>query len=1291
MYHWFRVALLDSNTLGWLMTGWLIKGFVLLLLASAVACAFRKDSAAMRHLVWLVAIIVLLITPVLTAVLPQWRLSELASVNNILDGHSGDLGLPPESTQLVNAEIFVTPTAETSEVEEFPSQAFPRYSQASGEQEQNLFVNNIPTGDENALPNSPSESSSYSPLPQSDSRAVEGRVWLASWIPIVFWIWFAGFALLSARLLIAWMYLRVYGARSQEIARWRGAANSVGYANLELTKKSGREASETIRYEKLVAAFNASAQKLRLSQTVRLMLQPGDTIPIAWGITNPRVELPANATNWGPEKLEAVIVHELAHIQRQDVLTQTLTQIVCAFNWLNPLVWYAAYRMHVERESACDDLVVKQGIPASQYAEQLLKVASEGQAVRWAHVCGLAMARSSSLAKRLEAILSVEKERRHVTRPASSLAIVIGLVFLVPMAMVQAFEVPRSELPSEPLPFQPIPVQTDEESSAPTATDRPSNPTVVSDDEAGDEEVKQTSADAMVEREFLSQELIRKLKWGDNVQGLRAAVMVRRTKSDVLAMYLVIQNVSSEKITLDDTQDSYEHTLYLKDTGEILGAFSSNEPKVEVTVLAPNEALILAMFSLEPRKDKKASVNQVMTETLILDADHTVYATFETGESKPGAWKGKLRTAEVGGEDATVSAPPRRGVPLSGSDSKRWNWGPVQSGLRAALAIRDSAEATSVENPQLFLAVQNVSSRLIRLVDTKSSERKRLVSIYDGEILQSRTRADEPTMVDVYLQPQQVFLFPILPSESEPSKGNHLARAMLKRPTMFLSAEFNIEVSPPGAWQGKLVVGKTNGERAQSAPLPRLEPAKKLYETWLENARVGGLIPGGMVASLKTVASRFVENNPTHEGAPGLLKLLERMDTRRDWSLSEAVKLLDEVSDEYANLPQWVLDQGRFSLSPTIRTGKPLPSELESAPWGSASPEGLRVAWLLDPRADEYHLNTPLRSRLLYHNAGNDSVIFRLVSWNQGGHKARSGAGEALETKSTHWTTIGQIQACQLAPGEYVEVIGAGIGVGPNLDQEDWRNTRVGTWIHAKAGDEVTFIPSSMTVAGKDGRMSEIPDDVWWSTFVKTELSRYSPIPPVTEEEERSRILRLAVRRLFATTPLPSETAAFMSDDSPQPLENLAKRLAARPGTQVLASGDLQSANTTFRVLPVDPEAKLRPRLAIGPGRYEFSEGKRLVIVGRATGMDAKLEVDSTTYEITLPKQRSSWAIAWKRGKDFFWLADRGVLRLVEFADPTNIVEKRITNLSSPDIPARYLKALKPTLDAWHRLPASTR
>ena len=62
-----------SGTSSLLLFDSAIKGGMILALTAFVAMLLRRDSAATRHLVWLVGIVAMLVIPVGSAALPQWR------------------------------------------------------------------------------------------------------------------------------------------------------------------------------------------------------------------------------------------------------------------------------------------------------------------------------------------------------------------------------------------------------------------------------------------------------------------------------------------------------------------------------------------------------------------------------------------------------------------------------------------------------------------------------------------------------------------------------------------------------------------------------------------------------------------------------------------------------------------------------------------------------------------------------------------------------------------------------------------------------------------------------------------------------------------------------------------------------------------------------------------------------------------------------------------------------------------------------------------------------------------
>ncbi len=643
--------------------------------------------------------------------------------------------------------------------------------------------------------------------------------------------------------------------------------------------------------------------------------------------------------------------------------------------------------------------------------------------------------------------------------------------------------------------------------------------------------------------------------------------------------------------------------------------------------------------------------------------------------------------------------------------AKNLRWGKPSNGLRAAIAIRISSdEPKAGDTPdrdllEIYLVVQNVSTARIRLSDAIATPKPRTLYLkLDGKTVMGLT-AGEPGFGNLTLEPREVAIVLMFASDSVSSDGRSIgsliAEGALKDTRQSMVAEMKIEQAPVGAWTGKLVTGETSGAAATGKPQPNDESAQALFNKWQSSARINGRIPGGALGSLAKAVANFVKHNPTDKRTPQLAEVLKRIDTSRDWTQADAVTLLDDVTAIYASLPQWAANQQRFSIAEQVRMGRPLPTQLEDAPWGQAKPNGLRVAWLLDPRSEQYHLNTPLKSRILFHNAGRHSVVFRILTWNQSSdHRAHDANGKPIRIMSTSWTTLPQIVACRLGPGEFTEVTGAGIGVGANQDREDWREARVGAWIEAKEGDEVTFTPAPVSVDGNDGRARALGEPQWWLAFIRTRLECDAPLP--ADAAERKRLLNRAVHDLFGSAPNASEIATFVGDRGPNALEALAHRLAQCASTTPF-TGTLQSDTTTFRVLPVDPEVAKRPRVATGPGRYSLGDQTRLVIVRKPAGnrRENKASIvfflpNSTAappgepHAIKLPDGYLTWAIAWERGSTVLWVAEHGVLRVYDLTNPAQVKETRIAPATITSVPEPLRDALRPTLEGTGLPPPAT-
>jgi beta-lactamase regulating signal transducer with metallopeptidase domain len=174
------------------------------------------------------------------------------------------------------------------------------------------------------------------------------------------------------------------------------------------------------------------AQTLGMQRLPELRRSLGQPVPMAVGTRRPSVVLPAVAETWPEDRRRAVLLHELAHVSRYDCLTQLLACVARAVYWFHPGVWWAARRLRVERELACDDRVLVAGAEGREYAGHLLEIAYSLSGRR-VPALAVTMACSRQLEGRMMAALDDTRNRRVPRagiRRAGIAVAVSGLVFI---------------------------------------------------------------------------------------------------------------------------------------------------------------------------------------------------------------------------------------------------------------------------------------------------------------------------------------------------------------------------------------------------------------------------------------------------------------------------------------------------------------------------------------------------------------------------------------------------------------------------------------------------------------------------------------------------------------------------------------------------------------------------------------------------------------------------------------------------------------------------------------------
>ncbi len=175
-----------------------------------------------------------------------------------------------------------------------------------------------------------------------------------------------------------------------------------------------------------------------VDRPIRVLQSAHPSLLVTWGWLRPVIILPRAAAAWSARRMRIVLSHELAHVSRGDWAVQMVAGLIRAAYWFNPVVWVACRQLRDASEEACDDAVIASGIRNIDYAEELVTVARALAAARCDWHPAPAMARPSSLERRVTAMLTQRTDRRPAAwtaRLTTSLAVALLAV------MVAGFDV----------------------------------------------------------------------------------------------------------------------------------------------------------------------------------------------------------------------------------------------------------------------------------------------------------------------------------------------------------------------------------------------------------------------------------------------------------------------------------------------------------------------------------------------------------------------------------------------------------------------------------------------------------------------------------------------------------------------------------------------------------------------------------------------------------------------------------------------------------------------------------
>ena len=229
-----------------------------------------------------------------------------------------------------------------------------------------------------------------------------------------------------------------------------GAFGVLGAGAIGYRRSLRRMEHEAVETDAVLAEFVAGmARQLKLRRVPRVIVSAAIGGPAVAGLLHPKLLLPEGfPAGFSNSETRLILLHELTHLKRHDLLLNWLLCFVQGLHWFNPALWFAFARMRADREMACDAQVLATDIEdrRADYGSALLKLQSA------VPQSGLSLAfvgifeRSAGTRSRICAIAGFRR-----THGAWRIAVAVGIALMTALGATRAQSataLPKMSIPS---------------------------------------------------------------------------------------------------------------------------------------------------------------------------------------------------------------------------------------------------------------------------------------------------------------------------------------------------------------------------------------------------------------------------------------------------------------------------------------------------------------------------------------------------------------------------------------------------------------------------------------------------------------------------------------------------------------------------------------------------------------------------------------------------------------------------------------------------------------------------
>ena len=158
---------------------------------------------------------------------------------------------------------------------------------------------------------------------------LETKIMNTSIAKIIFIIWIAGILILATFYLIE---------------------------TIKLKRKIGKkEATE----ERMLKLLEQAKQIVGTKKNIKIIWQDVKKVPCIYGVLHPKILMTKEILEKEDKTILHILVHELTHEKRKDMILNRVLIIIATIYWFNPIIWFCFYQVRQDMELKTDEEVLK--------------------------------------------------------------------------------------------------------------------------------------------------------------------------------------------------------------------------------------------------------------------------------------------------------------------------------------------------------------------------------------------------------------------------------------------------------------------------------------------------------------------------------------------------------------------------------------------------------------------------------------------------------------------------------------------------------------------------------------------------------------------------------------------------------------------------------------------------------------------------------------------------------------------------------------------------------------------